>query len=134
LYDRPANVFVAGFIGSPSMNFLNATATEAHTVTINGAAPVTVQNVAFAPGKALTFGIRPENLTITSAGDGMAAKVEVVEPTGADTQVFCKVGDNQDIVVMLRDRIVAAPGDTIWIKPDASKIHLFDAETGKRTN
>ncbi len=134
LYDRPVNTFVAGFIGSPAMNFLKATASNAHELTIEGGGAVAVPNVTFAQGKAITFGIRPENLSVGNHGEGMPAKVEVVEPTGADTQVFCTIGAGQNIMVMLRDRIAAAPGDTIWLKPDTSKLHLFDAESGKRVN
>ncbi len=134
LYDRPVNTFVAGFIGSPSMNFLKATANNAHEITIDGGGVVAVPGVTFAQGKAVTFGIRPENLMIANHGEGMPATVDVVEPTGADTQVFCKFGGAQDVMVMLRDRIAASPGDTIWLKPDTSKLHLFDADSGKRMN
>jgi multiple sugar transport system ATP-binding protein len=133
LYDRPVNTFVAGFIGSPAMNFLKATASDNHTIAVQGTAPITVPNVTFSQGKAVTFGIRPEHLMVAAHGEGMQAKIEVIEPTGADTQVFCKVGD-QEVMVMLRDRIAAGPGDTIWVKPDASKLHLFDTESGKRIN
>jgi multiple sugar transport system ATP-binding protein len=134
LYDRPVNTFVAGFIGSPSMNFLKATASATHQITIDGGGPVEMPQVTFAQGKNVSFGVRPEHLSVSAQGEGFPVKIEVIEPTGADTQVFCKVGDKQDIVVMLRDRIAASPGDVIWVKPDISKAHVFDAETGKRMN
>jgi multiple sugar transport system ATP-binding protein len=134
LYDRPVNMFVAGFIGSPAMNFLKATATGTHQVTIEGGSAVEVPNVTFAPGKSVTFGIRPENLGVANHGEGFPAQIEVIEPTGADTQVFCKIDGTQDVMVMLRDRVLAKPGDTMWIKPDATKTHVFDTESGKRLN
>jgi multiple sugar transport system ATP-binding protein len=134
LYDRPVNTFVAGFIGSPSMNFLAATASGAHQVTIDGGGVVEMPSVTFAQGKNITFGVRPENLSVGAQGEGFAAKIVVIEPTGADTQVFCRLGDKQDVMVMLRDRIAANPGDTIWLKPDLAKIHVFDTESGKRIN
>jgi multiple sugar transport system ATP-binding protein len=134
LYDRPVNMFVAGFIGSPSMNFLAATASGAHQLTVDGGGAVELPSVTFAQGKNVTFGVRPENLSVGNQGEGFAAKIVVIEPTGADTQVFCRLGDKQDVMVMLRDRIVANPGDTIWLKPDVAKIHVFDTESGKRIN
>jgi multiple sugar transport system ATP-binding protein len=128
------NMFVAGFIGSPSMNFLAATASGTHQLTVDGGGAVEMPSVTFAQGKNFTFGVRPENLSVGNQGEGFAAKIVVIEPTGADTQVFCRLGDKQDVMVMLRDRIVANPGDTIWLKPDIAKIHVFDTESGKRIN
>jgi multiple sugar transport system ATP-binding protein len=131
LYDRPENLFVAGFIGSPAMNFL------AGTVRANGAAQfdgpgglrVTLAAPAAWNGRAVTCGIRPEHFTI--ADDGAEAIVQVIEPTGAETQVAAKL-DDDEVIAVFRERHQFKPGDKIRLKPDPRLVHLFDAETGKR--
>src|SRR3546814_8508416 len=96
LYDNPANTFVAGFIGSPAMNFLNGTVTRA-----DGAPAVTTKEGLSLPvppatgareGTAVVYGFRPEHLSLSANGARLPAHVDVVEPTGADTLVYCKVG------------------------------------------
>jgi multiple sugar transport system ATP-binding protein len=131
LYDRPATLFVASFIGSPSMNLLKG------SVTVNGKpAFVTEQGVELplrsAPsnidGRPCIYGIRPEHLAI---GVDFKAEVSVVEPTGSETQVFAKVGGHP-IVTVFRDRISAQPGQSLLLSPNLDAVHLFDAESGKR--
>ena len=68
---------------------------------------------------------------IVAAGDGLPTEVVVVEPTGADTQLFCKFGEQQ-VVAVVRDRVTCAPGERIGLQPDLAKVHVFDAESGKR--
>jgi multiple sugar transport system ATP-binding protein len=131
LYDRPATLFVASFIGSPSMNLLKG------AVTIKGK-PVFVTEggvelpLKSAPpnidGRPCIYGIRPEHLAI---GGGFKAEVSVVEPTGSETQVFAKVGGHP-IVTVFRDRLSALPGETLLLSPNLDAVHLFDAESGKR--
>jgi multiple sugar transport system ATP-binding protein len=75
------------------------------------------------------FGIRPEHLGLGAAG--LPADVVVVEPTGADTQLYCKVG-GADVNVVLRDRTPTRAGDRVHLAPDPSKVHLFDAASGQR--
>ncbi len=132
LYDRPANQFVAGFIGSPSMNFIKG------KVAINGSASFEGPNgvklpLASAPansnGRPTVYGIRPEHFTI--ADDGAEAEIVVVEPTGSETQVFAKLGGDE-VVAVFRERHKFNPGDKIRLKPDQSVVHLFDEATGKR--
>src|SRR5450432_1584867 len=134
LYDRPDNQFVAGFIGSPAMNFLKG------TVKVNGSASFEGPNgvklpIASAPanseGRPAVYGIRPEHFTI--ADDGAEAEIIVVEPTGSETQVFAKLGGEQ-VVAVFRERHQFNPGDMIRLKPDPSLVHLFDETTGKRLN
>ena len=134
LYDRPANIFVAGFIGSPSMNFLKG------TIQLNGVASFSGPNgvrlpIANAPagsnGLAVVYGIRPEHFTL--ADDGAEAEIVVVEPTGSETQVFAKLG-GQEVVAVFRERHQFKPGEKIKLKPDPALVHLFDAATGKRLN
>jgi multiple sugar transport system ATP-binding protein len=131
LYDRPATLFVAGFIGSPSMNLLKG------SVRVNGKPLFLTETGVELPlrsapegidGRACIYGIRPEHLAI---GDGFRAKISVVEPTGSETQVFAKLGD-QPIVGVFRDRISALPGDNLPLSPNLDAVHLFDAESGKR--
>ena len=134
LYDNPANQFVAGFIGSPAMNFLKG------TIRVNGIAMFEGPNgvklpVANAPasanGAAAVYGIRPEHFTL--ADDGAEAEIVVIEPTGSETQVFAKLG-GEEVVAVFRERHQFKPGEKIKLKPDPKLVHLFDAATGKRLN
>jgi multiple sugar transport system ATP-binding protein len=134
LYDNPANQFVAGFIGSPAMNFLHG------TVRVNGGAFFEGPNgvklpVANAPasanGRAAVYGIRPEHFTL--ADDGADAEIVVIEPTGSETQVFAKLG-GEEVVAVFRERHQFKPGEKIKLKPDPKLVHLFDEATGKRLN
>src|SRR3982075_874146 len=134
LYDRPDNQFVAGFIGSPAMNFLKG------KVRRNGGASFEGPNglklpLAGAPansdGRPAVYGVRPEHFTI--ADDGAEAEIVVVEPTGSETQVFAKLGGEQ-VVAVLRERHQFSPGAKVRLKPDPSLVHLFDDTTGKRLN
>jgi multiple sugar transport system ATP-binding protein len=132
LYDRPANQFVAGFIGSPAMNFIKGRIAVNGVATFQGPNGVTLP-LASAPensnGRPAVYGIRPENFTI--ADDGAEAEIVVVEPTGSETQVFAKLGGDE-IVAVFRERHKFNPGDKIRLKPDQSVVHLFDEATGKR--
>jgi multiple sugar transport system ATP-binding protein len=132
LYDRPRNLFVAGFIGSPAMNFLNG------KVVRNGGASFQMESGRKLPlpahsaardGQAVVYGIRPEHLH--AAGDGTEAEVVVVEPTGAEVQVFARL-DGNDITAVLRERLQLKPGETVRFAPDTSQVHLFDAASGDR--
>ena len=134
LYDKPDNQFVAGFIGSPAMNFLHG------KVKTNGSAGFEGPNGVKLPlgaapanseGRPAVYGIRPEHFTI--ADDGADAEIVVVEPTGSETQVFAKLG-GQEVVAVFRERHKFEPGDKIRLKPDPSLVHLFDEATGKRLN
>jgi multiple sugar transport system ATP-binding protein len=134
LYDQPANTFVAGFIGSPAMNLLPGTvrrqdgALEA-TFADGSRLPLS-QNAAVREGQPILYGIRPEHFAVGSAG-GLAVEVIVVEPTGADTQIYCRFVD-QEVTATIRDRTNVRAGDRITLVPDAGRAHLFDAASGKR--
>jgi multiple sugar transport system ATP-binding protein len=132
LYDRPDNLFVAGFIGSPAMNMLKG------RIRVNGAAafegPAGVKfAVSGAPsgsdGRPAVYGVRPEHFSL--ANDGVDAVVQVIEPTGSELQVVAKLGDSE-IIAVFRERHQFKPGDKIRLKPDPRLIHLFDEATGKR--
>ncbi|HLX24540.1 MAG TPA: sn-glycerol-3-phosphate ABC transporter ATP-binding protein UgpC [Usitatibacter sp.] len=134
LYDRPANLFVAGFIGSPAMNFLAGTLKRANgeaTIQLMGGASVPApRGASGTEGQKVIFGTRPEHLELGREGQGLGATVVVVEPTGADTQVFSKVGDTE-VTAIFRERHDFRAGESIRLVPDAERSHLFDAETGK---
>jgi multiple sugar transport system ATP-binding protein len=132
LYDQPDNIFVAGFIGSPAMNFLKGRVADDGSATIlaEGGAVLPLAAVPEgAAGRAAIYGIRPEHIRLSD--DGVPAEVTVVEPTGSEIQVFAKVGAEQ-ITAVFRERHRFEPGATIRIAPDQYQVHLFDAETGKR--
>jgi multiple sugar transport system ATP-binding protein len=131
LYDRPDNLFVAGFIGSPAMNFLKGTV-QGGAMRLNGVAlPLPAARAGGADGRPLVYGIRPEHWAL--AGDGVPATVHVVEPTGSETQVMADLG-GQPIICAFRERIAARPGETIRIAPDPAVVHLFDEGSGARLN
>ena len=132
LYDRPANRFVAGFIGSPAMNFIDGTQRDGALVAGNGAKLALAGALAANDGRAMVYGIRPEHLDLVGEGDGgFDAEVVVIEPTGSETQLFARLG-GQEIAAIFRERHDFAPGQTIRLKPRASVAHLFDASSGQR--
>jgi multiple sugar transport system ATP-binding protein len=134
LYDHPANLFVAGFIGSPAMNFLpgkiRREALGARIELAGGASVPLPADVSGNDGQSVVFGTRPEHLHLAPEGQGLAATVVVVEPTGADTQVFAKFGDTE-MTAVFRERHDFRAGESVRLMPDHERTHLFDAETGK---
>ena len=127
LYDRPRNVFVAGFIGSPAMNFIEGTLGPDGFVTPDG-----IRLPALAgPGDAVTYGIRPEHLHLDPE-NGVEVEVAVLEPTGSETQVIGRIG-SQAINAVFRERIEAKPGSRLRMSPDLSAVHLFRSD-GSRAN
>ncbi|MFV0303653.1 MAG: ABC transporter ATP-binding protein [Paracoccus sp. (in: a-proteobacteria)] len=138
LYDRPENIFVAGFIGSPAMNLI------AGTIAGHGAGarfriadqhlPLTgaADPAGLTEGRRVTLGVRPEHLDLL-AGDGaaLAGQVAVVEPTGSETLLVLRFGE-QDVSALVRDRLAIEPGARVSLTPRPGMIHLFDTETGQR--
>ncbi|MGB3339141.1 MAG: sn-glycerol-3-phosphate ABC transporter ATP-binding protein UgpC [Devosia sp.] len=127
LYDRPANQFVAGFIGSPSMNFIGGKITPEGFV----AAGITLPLPANVSGGNATYGIRPEHFELSP--DGLPATVLLVEPMGSETQVTMTLGEHK-VIGVFRERVQAMPGSTLSVRPDVANIHLFDVSTGLRIN
>jgi multiple sugar transport system ATP-binding protein len=134
LYDRPANLFVAGFIGSPAMNLIRGTyqkdGASAHVVLPTGArvpAPLT----GAADGTDVVYGVRPEHLALAQLGEGLAGEVAVVEPTGADTHVVVRAAEH-DIVAVFRERRAFQPGERVTLRPDVASAHVFDGSGGGR--
>jgi multiple sugar transport system ATP-binding protein len=134
LYDRPANMFVAGFIGSPAMNFISGVLRR------DGGAPTVVAEdgtrlplpggAGGGDGQPVVYGVRPEHLALAGNG-GVAAKVDVVEPTGADTLVFSAVAGVMTCAVF-DERHDFRPGREIRLEPRLDQVHLFDAASGQR--
>jgi multiple sugar transport system ATP-binding protein len=130
LYDEPANIFVAQFIGSPAMNILAGTVNAQGVQHGDVVLPLPDGLRQRAAGLAdVQYGIRPEHLVL--AETGLPVAVDVVEPTGSDTVIFGRLGDTP-IVVNIRDRVDIAAGTSIFVQPLLDKIHLFDAATTRR--
>jgi multiple sugar transport system ATP-binding protein len=132
IYDKPQNIFVAGFIGSPAMNFLNGRVMRDNGAWFETAAgrrlPLPGDTTA-KDGQNVVYGIRPEHLH--ASDDGVEGEVIVVEPTGAEVQIFARLeGDN--ITAVLRERLLLKPGEAVRLAPDTTLVHLFDMETGLR--
>ena len=152
LYDRPANAFVAGFIGSPSMNLMHAPV-EGGAVRFGASTiPLAREQEEALTGQAVTVGIRPEDMTLGREGEGARVAVTLVEELGADAYVYGRLADESgtletvatepadddedastDALVMRADgRTPPHGGDTVWMVPDTERVHLFDAATGER--
>ncbi len=130
LYDKPANRFVAGFIGSPAMNMFEGkidggafVAADGTRIALEDKAP------AGAAGRKIILGIRSEHFKLDP--DGIGADIVTVEPTGSETQVVMDLA-GQEVVAAFRERISARPGEKLMIRIDAEQAHMFDAETGIR--
>jgi multiple sugar transport system ATP-binding protein len=160
LYDRPGNLFVAGFIGSPAMNFFPGTIRlpspyppphplpypprqagegrvgEAGEGAFDGPGGVRLplrpperRTPEWSDGRPAVYGVRPEHFIL--ADDGIDAQVQVVEPTGSETQLVAKLG-GQDVLAVFRERHAFKPGDRVRLKPSVGLVHLFDKTSGKR--
>jgi multiple sugar transport system ATP-binding protein len=131
LYDNPVNRFVAGFIGSPAMNFLTGRMARngaGLAVAVGGGVHLPMPMRAEIPeGREVVVGVRPEHFAV--ADDGVPAEVVVVEPTGADTQIFCKLA-GVDVSAVVRERHDFRPGAAVRLKPQLT--FLFDPASGNR--
>ena len=134
LYDRPANLFVAGFIGSPAMNMLEGTIAPGDwnvlTLADGTEVPLRAGHTAQV-GRTVICGIRPEQVCLDPAG--IAAKVVVTEPTGSETQVVARLG-GQEVTFVFHQRLDVRAGDELRIGVEPANIHLFDRDTGQRLN
>jgi sn-glycerol 3-phosphate transport system ATP-binding protein len=139
VYDRPASVFVAGFIGSPAMNFLAAKvgqdrkSVDLAGTNANGAISLPLaQPTSAAVGTAVALGVRPEHLH--PAADGpLQFEVELAEPLGADTLLHGRFGAARELVTVRQGgHVIARPGEMRHFKAEPGHLHLFDSQTGKR--
>jgi multiple sugar transport system ATP-binding protein len=134
LYDRPGNLFVAQFIGSPAMNVaqgvLRREGGQAWVEALGQRWPVgSLQGGA--DGQAVHYGVRPSDIVPAASGNGVPARVIVTEPTGAETELLLEVGGAQWIAV-IHGRTQAQPGDTVYLGIDTANVHLFSAQDGER--
>jgi multiple sugar transport system ATP-binding protein len=134
LYDSPANTFVASFIGSPAMNLMDAVVKSNQVILADGQVVGIPQGCHTSEGQKIKFGVRPEHMSVSTGGGqtghSVKATVEVIEPTGADTQLLCKVGD-QHLTVVVRDRVNLKPNDSIHLVIDLARACLFDLASQK---
>ncbi len=131
VYDRPANAFVAGFIGSPAMNMLRGRVEGGERLrflTGDGLVVTLPSAPRAALGREVTLGVRPEHLTV-GGPNAFAATVEIVEPTGAETVLNVNWG-SASLVCVLHERVAARPGETLPLGFDGAPLHFFDAATG----
>jgi multiple sugar transport system ATP-binding protein len=135
LYDRPSNVFVAGFIGSPAMNLIQLPIIDGGVQFGDAVLPIDRDILAKASGNRVTVGIRPEKLS--PSAHGLEVDVDVVEELGSDGYLYGRVHlDGQEHNVVVRVDPIDHPraGDRIHLQADASAVHVFDAESGERLN
>jgi multiple sugar transport system ATP-binding protein len=125
LYDHPANIFVAQFIGSPSMNILAGRVEDGAFTTLDGVKLPLPERFRKYDGMSASYGIRPEHLTL--AGEGVPALVHVIEPTGSQTEIIAKVGEQQ-VVAIVRERLDLRPAQPLMLMPDIAQVRLFDAD------
>jgi multiple sugar transport system ATP-binding protein len=135
LYDKPKNVFVAGFIGSPAMNLLELPVVDGGVQFGGTVYPVPRDVLDEAHGQTVTVGSRPEDLENAPEGEGLQVEVDVVEELGADAYVYGHTtldGKSHDIVARVDGRRPPMKGESIWVRPQSGHVHLFDTTTGLR--
>ena len=144
LYDRPANAFVAGFIGSPAMNIVTGDAVEGGVRLGEAVVPVPrhqLDAAARSSGR-VTVGFRPESLERAAPGEGLPVVVNVVEQLGSDAYLYTKlrgvatddVLNPADVVVRTDPRAVPTQGDTLWLRVREGELHVFDSATQLRVS
>ncbi|GAB2532023.1 ABC transporter ATP-binding protein [Brachybacterium huguangmaarense] len=136
MYDHPNNVFVAGFIGSPAMNLVEQKLTD-QGVQFGGAIlPVDRSTLSDTNESAVTVGVRPEDLELSEAGDGLAVEVDVVEELGADAYVYGRLAGSEasstPVIARVDGRRPPMKGETVHFRPKQGHVHLFDVKTGAR--
>ncbi len=134
LYDKPANLFVAGFIGSPAMNLLSAHNVDGHAKLGNVEIPIDRDAASKATGD-ITVGVRPEAWRIVEEGEGIPVKVTVVEELGADGFVYGTSGEEgtpDQVTIRIGGRRSHQKGETIHVTTDPATVHVFDTDTGER--
>lgn len=135
LYESPANIFVAGFIGSPAMNFVPAQVVTGGVQFGSTVAKIDATTMKNVTGHQVTIGVRPEDLTISTSGKGLQVEIDVVEELGADGYLYGHTiidGNSHNVVVRVDGRKHPMRGDTIYVEPVPAHIHVFDTESGLR--
>ena len=134
VYDRPVNLFVAGFIGSPAMNVVSG------TVDGDDGAPVLRAEGVSLPlpplsklkrGQTITYGLRPEHLKPVDHPTDLQGTIMAVEPTGPETHVYVKLGP-REFCAITQDRLKLTPGERVNLAPVVDRVHVFNGEAGLR--
>ncbi len=135
LYERPASIFVAGFIGSPAMNFMDAkVGSDSRSIDLPGGERLPLNGTGAEAGRPVTLGIRPEHLERASGQEGVAhLNVDLIEHLGADSLVHGHFGnDRTDLTVRVQGTLNMGPGDTFDFSVAPDHLHLFDPQSGAR--
>ncbi len=139
LYTRPANVFVAGFIGSPAMNLVaGEIGAERRSVVLPGGLQVSLARTGLPePGTRIVFGVRPEHVKLATGAPDLELPVAAVETLGADAFAHCRLADGvkdrqDEFVVRLPGFTRVVTGDRLPLRIDKGTVHLFDSASGKR--
>jgi multiple sugar transport system ATP-binding protein len=132
VYDRPNNLFVAGFIGSPAMNLIKGVVENDVVRFADGSSVPVPDGRKVDTGRKVVYGVRPEHLRPVRGGAGspIRAKAEILEPTGPELHIYCTMG-GEEVCAVTSERLMLAAGDDIGLNPDGAHAHLFDAESGK---
>ena len=134
LYDRPGNLFVAQFIGSPAMNVVNGIVRRvggtAHVEAMGGV-QWPLNGGAGGDGQQVSYGIRPEHLALAAQGNGVPGEIIVVEPTGAETELLIRVGESQ-VTLRTHGRPRVNPDEKVFLTVQPGDVHVFDQATGQR--
>ena len=133
LYDRPANLFVASFLGSPAMNFIaGRLSAEGAFVSEDGAVALSPQKTPSRKGAEVICGFRPEAVNL-DPNSALRLRVTLTEPTGAETHVFGRIG-GVDVIAVLRERVAFSEGSDIGVSIPADQLHVFEAASKARVN
>jgi multiple sugar transport system ATP-binding protein len=127
VYDRPNNLFVASFIGSPAMNLIKGTVQKGKLLAGDGSRIELPKGHKASEGQSIVLGVRPEHLEV---GEGFTIRVSVTEPTGPEIHIYGDMGQDE-ICAVVRERIDLKRGQALGLQPMAGKVHLFDAESGQ---
>ncbi|MFK3704968.1 carbohydrate ABC transporter ATP-binding protein (CUT1 family) [Raoultella sp. BIGb0138] len=137
LYDKPANLFVAGFIGSPEINQLKGTVQregdKASLCLKDGSLLMLPPGLQVQHGQQVVYAIRPEQVNVVKEAreDAIAATIMAIENTGSDVQLFCQTGGGA-FTSVFKQRLDVREGEALWLQPKLSGVHLFDAQSGLR--
>lgn len=138
LYDRPANLFVAGFIGSPEINQLKGTVVEQSGEFLlrleDGSLLTLPAGLQVTQGQSVVYAIRPEQVNVvdeTHSASALKATITAIENTGSDMQLFCSTGGGR-FTSVFKQRLAVNEDETVYLQPKLAGIHIFDAATGER--
>ena len=135
LYANPKNVFVAGFIGSPAMNLFTADLVDGGLKFGTAVAALDRATMGKTDNTKVTIGVRPEDVRVSTSGEGLQVAVDLVEELGADGYLYGHTdidGSRVDIVARVDGRSHPSAGDTVYILPEPAHVHAFDIESGHR--